>query len=114
MTSELPAVPEYATERLHQPWRLWVALGELAAAGLALWGAFALWGRAVTTMTVRLDDGSELVSRELSGNWIALAILLGAVAGVFVIDAIRQVALGTHARRKKHRKARAQELGADS
>lgn len=103
VTSELPPVAKHARERLHQPWRVWIALGELVAAGGAIWGAFALWGMAITTMTMRLDDGTELVSREYAGNWIALALVLGAVAGLLVIDAVRQVLLGTRTRRRRRK-----------
>ncbi|WP_199431007.1 hypothetical protein [Qaidamihabitans albus] len=101
-----PAEPEYHGERLHQPWRLAVALVELLLTGGALWAAFACWGNAVSTVTVRLDDGTELVSRQLSGDWVTGAVALGAVAGFLVLDAVRQLLLGVRARRRRYRKSR--------
>ncbi|PXY37783.1 hypothetical protein [Prauserella flavalba] len=101
-----PAVPGYSTERLHQPWRLFVAACEVVVAAVAVWVAFLAWDNSLTTVTVRLDDGTELVSRVYAGNWIALAIGLGGLAGILVVDAIRQVLLGVRARRRRYRKSR--------
>lgn len=73
-------------------------------AALAVWGAFALWGSAVRDVTVHLDDGSVLTSRVYEGDRIALAVALGALTAVLVIDAVRQVMLGVAAKGKKPKK----------
>lgn len=90
--------------RLHQPRRVIVAIVELVAAAVAVWGAFQLWGSAIRDVTVRLDDGSALTSRVYEGDGISLAVALGALATVLVIDAVRQVLLGVAAKGKKSRK----------
>lgn len=90
--------------RLHQPRRIAVAVVELAVAAVAVWGAFLLWGSAVRDVTVRLDDGSTLTSRVYEGDLIGLAVALGALAAVLLIDAVRQVMLGVAAKGKKPKK----------
>ncbi|GAA1251330.1 hypothetical protein GCM10009676_42660 [Prauserella halophila] len=90
--------------RLHQPWRIVVAVVELAVAAVAVWGAFPLWTSAIRDVTVHLDDGSALTSRVYEGDGIALAVALGALALVLVIDAVRQVLLGIAAKGKKRKK----------
>ncbi|PXY32025.1 hypothetical protein [Prauserella muralis] len=101
-----PAVPGYSSERLHQPWRLFVALAELVVAGVAVWGAFLSWDSAFTEIVVRLDDGTELVSRHVAGNWVGAAIGLGGLAGLLVVDAVRQASLGARTRRRRRRASR--------
>lgn len=108
-----PAVPGYSSERLHQPWRLLVALAELVVAGLALWGAFASWDAAFTDIVVRLDDGTELVSQHVAGNWIGTAVGLGGLAGLLVVDAVREVSLGLGTRRRRRRTSRDNGRGDD-
>lgn len=90
--------------RLHQPWRIVVAVVELVVAAAAVWGAFPLWGSAIRDVTVHLGDGSALTSRVYEGDAIALAVALGALAAVLVIDAVRQVMLGVAAKGKKSKK----------
>ncbi|MBK1784187.1 hypothetical protein [Prauserella cavernicola] len=101
-----PAVPGYSNERLNQPWRLVVAAVELLVAAAGVWIAFLVWDASLTFVTVRLDDGTELVSRVYSGNWVALAIALGGIAGILVVDAIRQTLLGFRTGRRRYRKSR--------
>ncbi|MBB3662290.1 MULTISPECIES: hypothetical protein [Prauserella salsuginis group] len=99
--------------RLHQPWRIVVAVVELVVAAVAVWGAFPLWGSAIREVTVRLDDGSALTSRVYEGDRIALAVALGALAAVLVIDAVRQVMLGVAAKGKKPKKRKQPDPDAD-
>ncbi|ASR33970.1 hypothetical protein BAY61_02025 [Prauserella marina] len=102
--SNAVAVPGYPRPRLHQPWRLVVAFGELVVAAVAVWGAILCWSEVTTLVTVRLNDGTELVSRHIAGNWIGIAIGLVAVAGILVVDAVRHTLLGVRARgRRRHR-----------
>ena len=91
--------------RLHQPWRALVALVEVVAAAAAIWGAFWCWPRGVATITLVLDDGTRLVSTRYYGNWMGAAILLGTIAALLVLDAVRQTVLAvrTHPKRaSKH------------
>nr|WP_246381474.1 hypothetical protein [Prauserella isguenensis] len=89
---------------MHRPRRIAVAVVELVVAAVAVWGAFLLWGSAIRDVTVHLDDGSTLTSRVYEGDLIGLAVALGALAAVLVIDAVRQVMLGVAAKGKKPRK----------
>ncbi|PRX45560.1 hypothetical protein B0I33_109223 [Prauserella shujinwangii] len=96
--------PRRRPARLHQPWRVAVAAGEVLLAAVALWGAFVCWDASVTTVTMRLDDGTELVSRRLAGHLVTVAIALGTLAGIAVLDALRQLLLGLRVRRRRRRK----------
>lgn len=83
---------------LHQPWRALVALAELIGAGVAVWGAFALWDHGIRPVILLLNDGSRLEAVRHDGGWLALAIVLGTTAIVLVLDAIRQLVLGVRTR----------------
>lgn len=96
--------PPPGSGRLHQPWRVLVALAELVGAGAAVWAAFACWDRGVRAVVLVLDDGTRLDAVRHHGGWLALAILLGTVAAVLVLDAIRQVVLAVRARPLRRRK----------
>lgn len=97
---ELPALPPVRA-KLNQPRRAFVALAEVVLAagliGLALW----LWPKAIATISTVLDEGRPpYVSHRYYGNWMALAILCGTVAGVLLVDAVRQLMLAARARPK--------------
>lgn len=87
--------------KLNQPWRAFVALGELVAAGLALWVAFVLWHAGVVTVATKALDGADLVSHRYFGGHIAGALGLGTLSAVLVVDAIRQLLLAVRARHRK-------------
>ncbi|HEU5469827.1 MAG TPA: hypothetical protein VFV67_04185 [Actinophytocola sp.] len=84
-------VPPPRGRRRVTVWRLLVALVELLAAAAAIWLAFQCWPRGIATITLVLEDGTELVSTRYFGNWMAAAIGLGTLAGLLVTDAVRQV-----------------------
>lgn len=102
-TDELVAPPPTEAGRLNEPWRAYVALAELVVAGVAVWFAFDLWPRGIAKIVEHYPDGIVLESTRWVGSWMALAILLGTVAAVLVIDAGRQVVLAVRAR-PKHRR----------
>jgi hypothetical protein len=103
-TDELVAPPATESGRLHRPGRAVVALAELVAAGLAVWGAFWAWPQGFATITTTVADGIELESQRVSGNWLATAILFGTIAAVLVLDALRQTVLAVRARPKRAKK----------
>jgi len=78
--------------------RLVAAAIELLMLAGAVWLAFWLWPRGVTTITTILDDGTTLVSTRYYGNWMALAIAAGTVAALLAVDAVRHVVLTTRHR----------------
>ncbi|MBB4686595.1 hypothetical protein [Amycolatopsis jiangsuensis] len=97
--------PEEAkpSSRLNQPWRAFVALGEVLVAAVALWLAFLLWHAGVITVVTTAGDGAQLASQRYFGGHLAGALGLGALAAVLVVDAIRQLLLAVRARRRKHK-----------
>ena len=102
-TDELVAPPPTQPGSLHKPWRAFVALAELVVAGIAVWFAFDFWPRGIATIVERYPDGIVLESTRWIGSWMALAILMGTVAAVLVVDAVRQVVLASRARPKRGR-----------
>ncbi|WP_232376384.1 hypothetical protein [Amycolatopsis aidingensis] len=99
-----PEEPEHNPGPLHQPWRALVALLELALAALACWAALTCWSSAVSTITTRLSDGTELTSTRYAGDWVGGAIGLATVAAILLVDALRQLLLAVRTRRRKHRR----------
>lgn len=95
-----PEEPE-APARLNEPWRAFVALGEVVVAALLLWAAFALWHAGVVTVVTTAGDGARLASQRVFGGPIAGALGVGMVAAVVVVDAVRQLLLAVRARRRK-------------
>lgn len=102
-TDELVAPPPTEPGRLNKPWRALVALAELVVAGVAVWFAFDFWPRGIAKIVEHYPNGIVLESTRWIGSWMALAILLGTVAAVLVVDAVRQVALSVRARPKSRR-----------
>lgn len=82
---------------LHKPWRALVAVAELLVAGAAIWLGFWCWSHGVLTITTVLPDGTRFESTDYVGHWLAAAIVLGTVAAVLVLDALRQVVLAVRA-----------------
>jgi hypothetical protein len=98
---EFPELPPVRA-KLNQPKRALVAAAELLVAAALIWLAFWLWPNGMATITTVLEDGRTLVSHRYYGHWMSLSILSGTVAGVLVVDAIRQLTLAARAR-PKHR-----------
>lgn len=89
---------------LNQPWRALIAVIEVLVAAGAVWAAYWAWPRGIATITLELSDGSRLESTRYFGNWMGAAILLGTVAALLVLDAVRQVVLAVRARPRRGRK----------
>jgi protein gp37 len=102
-TDELVAPPPTEPGRLNKPWRAFVALAELVAAAVAVWFAFDVWPRGIAKIVEHYPDGLVLESTRWVGSWMALAILLGTVAAVLAVDAVRQVALAVRTRPRQRR-----------
>jgi hypothetical protein len=99
--AEQPLVVPPRRGRLNQPWRALIALAELVVAGAALWAAYWCWPRGIATITLQLDNGTQLVSHRYFGDWLALAIALGTIAALLALDALRQVVLAVKARPRR-------------
>lgn len=100
-TEELVAPPPTEPGHLHKPWRALVAAGEVLVAAVAVWFAFDFWPRGVTTIVERYPNDIVLESTRWVGSWMSLAILLGTVAALLVLDAFRQVLLAVRARPRR-------------
>lgn len=102
-TEELVAPPPTEPGRLNKPWRALVALVELLLAGVAVWFAFDLWPRGIAKIVEHYPDGIVLESTRYIGSWMAAAIGLGTVAGLLVVDAVRQLVLAVRTRQKRRK-----------
>ena len=100
-TEELVAPPPTEPGQLHKPWRALVALGEVIFAAVAVFFAFLVWPKGIATIVERYPNGIVLESTRWVGSWMSLAILLGTVAALLVLDALRQVLLAVRARPKR-------------
>jgi hypothetical protein len=103
------APPPAEAGRLNRPGRAVIALAELVCAGFAVWGAFWAWPRGFATITTVISNGTELDSQRISGNWLAAAIGFGTLAGVLVLDSLRQLLLAVRAKPKRARRRTAPE-----
>jgi hypothetical protein len=103
-TSSAPAArPAFAHSgrRLHQPWRVVVALVELVVAVVAVLVAIGCWHHGVVPITTPFQPGKPpLASSRFLGNWMAGAIGLVTLAGILVADAVRELLLGLGTRRR--------------
>jgi hypothetical protein len=100
-TEELVVPPPTEQGPLHSPWRAFVALGELIAAAVAVWFAFDVWPRGIAKVVEHYPNDITLESTRWVGSWMSLAILLGTVAALLVLDALRQTVLAVRARPKR-------------
>lgn len=82
--------------RLHQPWRVVVAALELVAAVLLTLGACWAWRQAIVPIELP-QLGGRTVTRML-GHWIVSSFVLATVAGLLVLDAVRQLVLASRTR----------------
>ncbi|MEV4317732.1 hypothetical protein [Actinocrispum sp. NPDC049592] len=101
MTAEADlAAPEQPVRGgLNQPRRAIAGAAEIVVTGALVWLAFWLWSKSGVTVTQSFDDGRPpYVSHRLYGHWMALSILSATVAGILLVDAIRQFILAVQAR----------------
>ncbi len=100
-TEELVAPPPTEPGPLHKPWRALVALAEVVVAAVCVFFAFQVWPNGIANITERYPNGLVLESTRWVGSWMSFAILLGTVAALLVLDAVRQVILAVRARPKR-------------
>jgi hypothetical protein len=85
---------------LNQPWRGWLALGEVVLAAVAVLVGIWCWHRGIVPIVTPTDNGTPpLVSIVFYGNWMSGAIGLCTVAALLVLDALREVVLAVRTRR---------------
>lgn len=87
---------------LNQPWRAWLALGEVVLAAVAVLVGIWCWHRGIVPIVTPTQKGTQpLVSMVFYGNWMSGAIGLCTVAALLVLDAIRETALAVRTRRRR-------------
>lgn len=100
MTTTAPA-PVRASA-LNQPWRGWLALGEVVLAAVAVLVGIWCWHRGIVPIVTPTDNGTPpLVSIVFYGNWMSGAIGLCTVAALLVLDALREIVLAMRTRRRR-------------
>lgn len=100
-TDELVPPPQTEPGQLNKPWRAFVALAEVVVAAVAVWLAFDFWPRGIAKIVEHYPNNIVLESSRWVGSWMSLAILLGTVAALLVLDALRQAVLAVRARPKR-------------
>jgi hypothetical protein len=96
--NEVVAPPPTEPAQLHRPRRAIVAVVELLAAGGLVAAAFWAWPKGFATIVTLTSSGREVIAERIYGNWLGAAIGFGTVAGLLVVDAVRQLVLAVRAR----------------
>lgn len=103
-TTQPPATPRHAgrSDRLNQPWRAFLAAGEVVLAAVAVVVGVWCWHRGIVPIVTPTGNGTPpLVSIVFYGNWMSGAIGLCTVAALLVLDALRQTVLAIRTRRRR-------------
>ncbi|NUT50180.1 MAG: hypothetical protein HOV94_23140 [Saccharothrix sp.] len=90
--------PEPGAPSLHQPKRAFIAAGEVVLAALLVVAAAWCWNRGVVHYSYPVPGRAPLESTGFKGNWIGAAVGLVTVAGVLLVDAVRQTLLAVRTR----------------
>ncbi|MDQ2582686.1 hypothetical protein [Saccharothrix yanglingensis] len=96
--STVETEPDTAGPRLNQPRRAFAAVGEVVLAVLLVALAVWCWQRGILRYGYPVPDGPPLESTRMKGNWVGAAAGLVLVAGVLLLDAVRQTVLAVRTR----------------
>ncbi|MEU4444325.1 hypothetical protein AB0K14_18720 [Actinosynnema sp. NPDC050801] len=83
---------------LHQPKRAFIAVGEVVLIALLVAAAVWCWNRGVVHYSYPVPDRPPLESTRFKGNWIGASVGLVTIAGVLLLDAVRQTLLAVRTR----------------
>ncbi len=100
-TVETETEPEPGEPTLHQPKRALIAAGEVVLVALLVPAAVWCWNRGVIHYSYPVPDHPPLESTRFKGNWIGASVGLVTVAGVLLLDAVRQTLLAVRTRGRK-------------
>ncbi|HEX6346434.1 hypothetical protein [Umezawaea sp.] len=100
MTAAAATAPAPAPE-LHQPKRALIAVVEVVLVVLLAFAAHWCWQRGIQRFSYPVEGRPPLVSTRYHGNWIGGSIALATVAGILVLDAIRQTLLAVRTRDRR-------------
>jgi hypothetical protein len=87
--------------QLHQPKRALIAVAELVLIVLLAAAAYWCWGRGIQRFSYPMQSGPPLLATRYHGNWIAGSIGLVTLAGVLLLDALRQTLLAVRTKARK-------------
>lgn len=87
----------------HQPWRAGLALGELLVAALLGFAADWCWHQGIVAIPMPAPGGGTDIVTRMFGSWVAIAIALGGVAALLVVDAVRELLLALRPPRRRSR-----------
>ncbi|WP_367134610.1 hypothetical protein [Saccharothrix sp. HUAS TT1] len=90
--------PEPDAPQLHQPKRALIAIGEVVLIALLVPAAVWCWNRGVLHYSYPVPDRPPLESTRFKGNWIGASVGLVTIAGVLLLDALRQTLLAVRTR----------------
>jgi hypothetical protein len=96
-----PAPPPDSASQLHQPKRALIAAVEVVLIVLLAFAAHWCWQRGIQRFSYPIEGRPPLVATRYHGNWIGGSIALATVAGVLLLDAIRQILLAGRTRDRK-------------
>ncbi len=96
-----PAPQPSSAPRLHQPKRALIAVVEVVLVVLLGFAAHWCWQRGVQYFSYPIEGRAPLVATRYHGNWIGGSIVLVTIAGVLLLDVIRQTVLAVRTRDRK-------------
>ncbi len=103
-TTQPPATPSHIgrLDGLNQPWRAFLAIGEVVLAAVAVVVGIWCWHRGIVPIVTPTGAGTPpLVSVVFYGDWMSSAIGLCALAALLLLDALRQTVLAMRTRRRR-------------
>lgn len=84
--------------RLHQPWRAVVAAVELVLAVVLVVLAVRAWQLGVVPIGIPAPHGATGVVTKSVGSWLVAAVAESTLAGLLLLDALRQLVLSWRVR----------------
>ena len=87
--------------RLNQPKRGLIAAGEVVLIVVLAFAAQWCWHKGIVRLEYPVEGQRTLVATRYFGNWIGGAVGLATLAGVLLLDAIRQTVLAVRTRGRK-------------
>ena len=102
LTDEAEPAPELSSApNLHQPKRALIAVVEVVLIVLLAFAAHWCWQRGIQRFSYPMDGRPPLVATRYHGNWIGGSIALATVAGVLLLDAVRQTVLAVRTKDRR-------------
>jgi hypothetical protein len=102
LTEEAEPAPQPSAEPgLHQPKRALIAVVEVVLVVLLAFAAQWCWQRGIQRFSYPVDGRPPLVATRYHGNWIGGSIALATIAGILLLDAVRQTVLAVRTKDRR-------------